>query len=104
MWPILFFLKKLLLCDVSHIEFFTRKIFNFLVEWICPDGIIPDSGLSGLNNIYMNIYFLKYPVSFIFVSNLYFTFLFFYFLTPLFYLLNTDCNSTLATLRRERSM
>ena len=56
MWPILFFLKELLLCDVSHIELFTRKILNVLVEWICPDGIIPDSGLSGLNNIYIYIY------------------------------------------------
>ena len=29
MWLILFFLKKLLLCDVSHIELFTKKILMF---------------------------------------------------------------------------
>ena len=30
------------------------------MEWICPDGIIPDSGLSGLNNIYIYIYIYIY--------------------------------------------
>ena len=36
------------------------KFLNVLVEWICPDGIIPDSGLSGLNNIYIYIYIYIY--------------------------------------------
>ena len=29
----MFFKKKLLLCDVSYIELFTRKIWMFIVEW-----------------------------------------------------------------------
>ena len=62
MGPILFFLKKLLLCDVSHIELFTRKILNVLVEWICPDEIIPDSGfIWTVWYIYIYIYIYRHP-------------------------------------------
>ena len=33
----------------------------FTVEFFyCPDGIIPDSGLTGLNNIYIYIYIYIY--------------------------------------------
>ena len=59
----LFFLKELLLCDVSYIELFTRKILMFIVEWFyCPDGIIPDCALSRLNyiNRWINIYIYIY--------------------------------------------
>ena len=62
MWPILFFLKKLLLCGVSHIEFLTRKILNVLVEWICPDGIIPDSVYLDWIMQYIYIYIYIYII------------------------------------------
>ena len=51
-----------MLCDVSYIELFTRKILMFVVEWFFyPDGIIPDSDLTGLNNTYI-IYIYIYKV------------------------------------------
>ena len=59
-----FFLKKLLHSDVDYIELFTREILNVQVEWIYPDGIIPDSGFSGLNNIYIYIYIYKESLNF----------------------------------------
>ena len=31
----------------------------------CPDGIIPDSGLTGLNNTYINIYIYIYVCVFV---------------------------------------
>ena len=56
-----FFLKKLLLRNVSYIELFTKKIQMFTVEYFffCPDGITPNSGLTGPNNstnLYIYIY------------------------------------------------
>ena len=45
-----------------------------------------------ISNIYIYIYI---------ISNFYFIFIF---LIPLFYLLNTNCNSTFANLRLDRSM
>ena len=33
----------------------------FIVEWFfCPDGIIPNSGLTGPNNTYIHIYIYIY--------------------------------------------
>ena len=49
MWPVsLFFLKEFIALYHWYIELFTRKILN-IHSWIisCPDGITPNSGLTG---------------------------------------------------------
>ena len=46
----------------------------FIVEWICPDGIIPDSSLSGLNNTYIFIYGKNTEVENLMFVLLWFTF------------------------------
>ena len=59
MWPGFFlgggFLKKLLLCNVRYIELFTRKILmlNAFFFFFFPDGITPNSGLTGSNDTYI---------------------------------------------------
>ena len=60
MWPVLlFFLKEFMALFYWYIELFTRKILN-IHSWIisCPDGITPNSGLTGprILTIYIYIY------------------------------------------------
>ena len=57
MWPVLlFFLKEFIALYYWYIELFTRKILN-IHSWIisCPDGITPNSGLTGPRILYIYI-------------------------------------------------
>ena len=59
MWPVsLFFLKNLLLCIIAYQE--NLNIHSWIIS--CPDGITPNSGLTGPKNttyIYIYIYNLN---------------------------------------------
>ena len=53
-----FFLKEILLCKKNYIELSAMKFKCSAPEWFsCPEGITPNSGLTGANNtIYIYIY------------------------------------------------
>ena len=62
MWPVsLFFLKEFIALYYWYIELFTRKILN-IHSWIisCPDGITPNSGLTGPRILYIYVYIYIY--------------------------------------------
>ena len=57
-WGFVVFLKEFIALYYWYIELFTRKILN-IHAWItsCPDGITPNSGLTGpKKKIYIYIY------------------------------------------------
>ena len=51
-----FFLKEFIALYYWYIELFTRKIVN-IHSWItsCPDGITPNSGLTGPRILYLSL-------------------------------------------------
>ena len=60
MWPVFVFLKEIiaLWCQL-HWALYQEKLNVHSWMIFCPDRIIPDSGLTGLNNIYIYIYIYR---------------------------------------------
>ena len=66
MWPVFVFLKEIIaLWCLLHSTLYQENLNVHCWMIFCPDGIIPDSGLTGLNNIYIHIYIHTYMHTYI---------------------------------------